>query len=760
MYSQITYERDPISERFEMLSQIGVALMSENDEGKLLRLIAENAARITGAEFAAFMLRPIREDGQLSEVPGESEFRLATVVGVSPEQEQRLRRLSLRGLGLLKPIFQDGQTILLPDVQASIPLPSELSSAQDTAAHLTEKRRYTFAYIHGQLKGELLQGVGAPNDEAHPSIRSFLGAPLLNRHKVIFGTLLLGHSEPLKFSRRDEDLLIGLASQSAIALENVRLGRLMERRVNELDAIVTGISDGVILTDQDGKILLENNVAKAVRSRVLLADNGEETLQQILARPVQQTLQGAPCKEILSIELSDPPELSTYEVTSSLLCDINSVCSKIASDKVLDSSLDSSSERLVLESHRVPAVLVVWHDVTPAHQLIATQQLREQAVSHLTLFQQMLDELPNPVYIVRGCDARLAISNQATKQLWRNWDQGLPFRDWLRLNGIRLFDVNGRPISPDQYPSSRALNRNESAQYVQEYIRYPDDTSMMVVVHAIRLNIGSADRENLQHLLPDLKEDEPLAVISIQDVSILKEADRVKDEFIAIAAHELRTPLAILSGFAQTLLVQTARGHGPPLEDWQHEALDGIEQSSSRMAELIADLLDITRLQAGQLKFRPEAFDVVALVERVVKRMQMTTTTHQLQLQKNAESMVIDADPRRVEQILTNMIANAIKYSPGQKSVSIRVTKDESDYDALIAVQDYGIGIPENQWSRVFSRFERGDNARAYGIGGTGLGLYLCQELVERQGGRIWFTSTEGKGSTFYISLPGKSPLS
>ena len=233
-----------------------------------------------------------------------------------------------------------------------------------------------------------------------------------------------------------------------------------------------------------------------------------------------------------------------------------------------------------------------------------------------------------------------------------------------------------------------------------------------------------------------------------------QEAERLKDDFISIAAHELRTPLAILKGFAQTLLVQTARGKGSELVDWQVEALQGIDQATARLVELTEDLLDVTRLQAGRLTLHLEAIDLIALVKRVVTRLQMTTEHHAISINTSLEYLVVQVDPRRMEQVLSNLIGNAIKYSPAGGMIEVTVREEAETKMALLCVSDHGIGIPAQQQSLIFGRFARADNARAYGIGGTGLGLYLCRELVERHAGHIWFESIEGQGSTFVVTLP------
>lgn len=234
----------------------------------------------------------------------------------------------------------------------------------------------------------------------------------------------------------------------------------------------------------------------------------------------------------------------------------------------------------------------------------------------------------------------------------------------------------------------------------------------------------------------------------------LREATQRIDEFLGIVAHELRTPLASLSGFAQTLLVQTALGKGPQLAAWQRKALAGLDLAAQRLSELTDDLLDMARLQAGQLELHPEPTDLVTLVQRVVTRLQMTTERHTIVFVPAVEQLVLHIDPRRMEQVLSNLISNAIKYSPDGGPIEVTIGEDSETREALLSVRDHGIGIPAQQQAQIFHRFVQADNARAYGIEGTGLGLYLCRALVERHGGRIWFESVEGQDSIFFIALP------
>ncbi len=398
-------------------------------------------------------------------------------------------------------------------------------------------------------------------------------------------------------------------------------------------------------------------------------------------------------------------------------------------------------------------VLAAIRDISERRRLEARERAaREAAEARLALLQLILDELPASVYIVQGEEARLVLANRATTTVWgATWHLGQPMLDFLATHHIRLFGTDGQPLPPAAFATLRAVREGETVRHHQETIRHADGTTLPVLVNAVALGrrfLAGVPAEVGSHPA------EPVALVVHQDVTALKEAEQLKDEFLSIAAHELRTPLAVLKGFAQTLLVQTARGKGPQLVDWQMEALQSIDQATARLVELTEDLLDVTRLQAGRLTLHLEPTDLVALTRRVVTRLQMTTEHHILSIITPLEHLVAQVDPRRMEQVLSNLIGNAIKYSPEGGSIDVTIGEDDQAHAALLCVSDHGIGIPAQQHLLVFGRFARADNARAYGIGGTGLGLYLCRELVERHGGRIWFESVEGQGSTFFVALP------
>lgn len=407
--------------------------------------------------------------------------------------------------------------------------------------------------------------------------------------------------------------------------------------------------------------------------------------------------------------------------------------------------------------------VLICRDVTERYRLEEVERhVYAEAENHVALLQLILDELPSSAYLVRGQDARLVLANRAATEVWgAEWPQGQPFAMFLEENGIHIFGVDGRPLELSQLATVRALLHAESVYQSQESIRHADGTTLPVLVNATALDVHEFYSPLAGVKNQGAERSEPVAIVVHQNVTALKEAERLKDEFIALAAHELRTPLAILKGFAQTLIVQTARGKGPELAEWQLEALQEIDQATVRMVELTEDLLDITRLHAGRLELHLEPKDLVSLLQRLLTRIQMTTEHHQLSLHTALPHIVVVMDLRRAEQVMTNLLNNAIKYSPRGGSIEMSIQHDEKTRMALVRISDHGIGIPAHQQAHIFGRFARAENAQAYGIGGTGLGLYLCRELVERHGGRIWFESLEGQGSTFFVALPllSETPL-
>jgi signal transduction histidine kinase len=175
-----------------------------------------------------------------------------------------------------------------------------------------------------------------------------------------------------------------------------------------------------------------------------------------------------------------------------------------------------------------------------------------------------------------------------------------------------------------------------------------------------------------------------------------------------------------------------------------------------RLSGLINDLLDISRIEAGRLELERDHLVLPELVCEVVSDFRPVCPRHQFECRKPAEPLVILGDRGRLAQVLTNLLENAVKYSP--MGGSVRVTVERRGAEAVIAVADSGIGIPVDQQEHLFERFFRARNAPISGFGGLGLGLYICWDIVQRHGGRIWVESELEHGSTFHVALPMQAP--
>jgi len=424
--------------------------------------------------------------------------------------------------------------------------------------------------------------------------------------------------------------------------------------------------------------------------------------------------------------------------------------------------LVESRQLLVRDEQGQPtAVLEINRDITQRHQLEqAVQAEYTETAARLAFLQDVLDALPSGVYLVYGPEARLVLANRAASSvLGAQWRADQPMLEFLAANGIALFDAQGLPLSPEQYATLRAVRQGETVLQQQEMIRRPDGSSLPVLVNAVPLPAPRRQNTPQQEAEQQAETRETVALVMHQDVTALKEAEYLKDEFVGIVAHELRTPLTALKGFADMLLVQTARQRGPALAEWQQEALEEIELATTRLVKLTEELLDVTRLQAGRLLLQRIPTNVVPLVQRVATLLQQTTTRHRLEVRTTHPQLLADIDPGRIDQVLTNLIDNAIKYSPQGGPVTITIWEEAPAQAVGISVRDSGIGIPQLQHAQIFGRFMRADNTQAWGISGTGLGLYICRELVERHGGHLWFESEEGVGSTFFLTLPIIAPL-
>ncbi len=227
-------------------------------------------------------------------------------------------------------------------------------------------------------------------------------------------------------------------------------------------------------------------------------------------------------------------------------------------------------------------------------------------------------------------------------------------------------------------------------------------------------------------------------------------AVRLRDVFLSVASHELRTPLTGLQGNVQLLQRRAARDG--TFAERDRRAVDVIVEQTKRLGTLISTLLDVSRIQHGQLQITRDHLDLGALLRRVVDEVVPTLTHHSIRLAMPEEPLIVDGDTLRLEQVVHNLLSNAVKYSPFGGEMCVQATRQEAD--ACVVVTDQGLGIPKDALSQIFDRFFRASNAAQQNISGVGIGLFVVREIVTLHGGTVQAESTTGQGSTFTVRLP------
>lgn len=354
---------------------------------------------------------------------------------------------------------------------------------------------------------------------------------------------------------------------------------------------------------------------------------------------------------------------------------------------------------------------------------------REQTDMERARLQAVLDQLPEGVLLFDAA-ARLLMSNRSAEEiLGRAVDHETPLVSFGATYGF--LQADGRLYQPGAEPIVRTFSTGRPVLGEEQIVRRADGRELPIVSNVAPVRDAGG---------------ELAAVIMVfQDISSLREMDRLRDEFLSIAGHELRSPITSIRGLAQLL-----QRHWPQMEPERIAAsLGSIAEQTEQMAQLVDELLDVSRIRSGRLALAMQPCDLVALLRTVVER---AAPQREGEIRLRApEPLTVAGDAGRLLQVVTNLIDNAAKYSDPRAPIEVTALRD--DGWATVAVRDRGIGIPAEGLERLFERFYRAENAAQH-AGGLGLGLYICREIVERHGGTIAVASTPGEGSLFTVRLP------
>lgn len=348
--------------------------------------------------------------------------------------------------------------------------------------------------------------------------------------------------------------------------------------------------------------------------------------------------------------------------------------------------------------------------------------------------EALLDSIGDAIIAVDK-EGRVMFVNRITEMMY-----GISQKEMLgksSSNILPLADASERAVTLSEQPLGVALRSGKRITGNFYYAIRPNGTKLPIGISAA----------------PIILDDKVIGAIGVyRDMTREREIDRAKSEFVSLASHQLRTPLTITSWYTEKLIDQDPAGQ--TVEEKKY--LDQLYRANRRMIDLVNALLDVSRIELGTLLIELAETDFRQVADSVLEELMPQITSKQLRItrQYDAKFPRIKVDQKLLRIIFQNLLSNATKYNNPGGEITIKITKQKDE--ALITVSDTGFGIPAHQQEKLFTKLFRADNAREKESDGTGLGLYIVKSILNQAGGRVWFESFEGKGSTFHATLPLK----
>ena len=371
-----------------------------------------------------------------------------------------------------------------------------------------------------------------------------------------------------------------------------------------------------------------------------------------------------------------------------------------------------------------------------AEDLVQEQAARAEAEYGLARLRQVVDVMPEAI-LIADANGRVYLSNAAAAEIMGTVPESVGTTVEGAPGGRR---VDGGSYIPEDHPLARAVFHSEVVRGEQLVITNSiTGQDVPILVNSAPLSDGQGHPAG--------------GVAVFQDISPLRDLDRQKDEFLAAISHDLKTPATIIKGNAN--LLQRAITRGDEGSTQIAEGLEVIDESTAQLVRLVDELLDLTRLRMGhELELDIGPADLVRIVRRLATEYQKISPRHTISLETQTSRVLGDWDEARIERIVSNLISNAVKYSPRGGDITLQVRQEEAgDQEwAILVVHDNGIGIPPAEVERVFEPYYRASNT-AGTVSGSGIGLAGTRHIVEQHGGQIAVESEVGD-TTFTVRLP------
>ncbi len=565
------------------------------------------------------------------------------------------------------------------------------------------------------------------------------------------GVLAIGrHSRAAGFTTAETHLLSEAGEYLALAIEYVRMteqvemGRELGQRYQEMlayaaerERIIQELDEGVLLAAPFGRVVLVN-----ARGRELLGWPPDAD-----ARAAPGRVQDYVPVELRAI-LGDVLLLEDWPVFRALHGErFTNVELHYRGPDEHERLLVFSGRPLLDAAGKPEYALLSFHEASSEEAARAElEQIARLADQRAQYVGSVLEAMTDGVLVCNQQGVLLLVNPAGRRMLGIERVRVLSGRYHLAhfVTDVRAQTLSGQPLAVEDFPLMRALH-GETVRDVELTLRQPD-TGQEWQAHVSASPITTRT------------EHAPVvgAVAVLVDVTNARRLDRAKDEFLALSAHELKGPLTSIRGFAQ-LLRRGARQAPRGIErraDMQW--VEKIEMQADRLGRLIEELTDAARADLGKFDLKLRAVPLGALLRRVAEAQQVTTERHKITVDAPATGLFVRGDETRLEQVFSNLVANAIKYSPAGGDVTITVSGPEAAPPTPfveVAIHDQGQGIAAGDLERIFTRFTRADTVR--GVQGLGLGLYIARGIIEAHGGTIRAESNGlGQGSTFVVRLP------
>ena len=375
----------------------------------------------------------------------------------------------------------------------------------------------------------------------------------------------------------------------------------------------------------------------------------------------------------------------------------------------------------LLNNPRINGIVAVYRNITESKKMEAKiKEERDRVRNYIDVAGVML--------VVIGSDLKVQLINKKGAEILGYEEEEIVGKNWF--NNF-LPKTTGQQV---KYKFKNLLKGNlEQMEYYENPVVTRDGEERLIAWNNTFLKDGNGNI---------------IAILSSgEDITERREMEFRKDDFIALASHELKTPVTSLKMFVQVLEKNINHLDASATSGM----LSTMDKQIDKLTEIVNGLLDVSRVQQGKLEYERKELPMGELIKETVQSVQRINKTHKIQIDSQTNTKVM-VDKSRIGQVLTNLINNAIKYSPNADKIIVSSKKVYGN--VIVSVQDFGIGIPKNQQLKVFDRFYQVDNPRAKTNPGLGLGLYISKEIITKHGGELWLESKEGKGSTFYFSLP------